>query len=55
VGGCDGCLNVNDTENGGLAAIVTALEAAYQAANLSTIISRWYPTLQTALFIDEEI
>jgi hypothetical protein len=40
VGGCDGCLNLDQTDNNGLAPIVTALEAVYQSNNLSSIISR---------------
>ena len=40
VGGCDGCLNVNDQENAGLGELVASLEAVYQSGGLSDIISR---------------
>ena len=40
VGGCDGCLNVNDQENAGLGDLVASLEAVYQSGGLSDIISR---------------
>ena len=40
VGGCDGCLNVNDPDNAGLEDLVADLEAVYQSENLGSIISR---------------
>merc|ERR1712038_26988 len=40
VGGCDGCLNVNDPDNAGLEDLVTALEAVYQSEGLNDTISR---------------
>ena len=40
VGGCDGCLNVNDQENAGLGDLVSSLEAVYQSGGPSDIISR---------------
>ena len=40
VGGCDGCLNVNDPDNAGLENLVADLEAVYQAESLANIISR---------------
>ena len=40
LGGCDGCLNVNDTHNNGLADLVANLETVYQANNFSAVISR---------------
>jgi hypothetical protein len=38
VGGCDGCVNLNDSNNNGLAPIVNALEGAY--AQFNTAMSR---------------
>ena len=40
VGGCDGCLNVDDPDNAGLGALVTDLEQVYQEEGLVDIISR---------------
>ena len=40
VGGCDGCLNVNDPDNAGLGDLVAALEEVYQSEGLADIISR---------------
>merc|ERR1719266_1926070 len=40
VGGCDGCLNVNDPDNAGLEDLVSDLEAVYQSEGLNTTISR---------------
>ena len=40
VGGCDGCLNVNDPDNAGLEDLVADLEAVYQSEGLSSVISR---------------
>jgi hypothetical protein len=39
VGGCDGCLNINQSDNAGLSSIVTALDSLY-TANYSTQMSR---------------
>jgi len=40
VGGCNGCINLDNPDNGGLFDFVTQLEAAYQKYNLKKIISR---------------
>ena len=40
VGGCDGCLNVNNTENNGLADLVAGLEAVYQDNGFESLVSR---------------
>ena len=40
VGGCDGCLNVNDPDNAGLENLVADLEEVYQSEGLADIISR---------------
>jgi len=40
VGGCDGCLNVNNPDNAGLETVVADLEAIYQAEGLNETISR---------------
>jgi len=40
VGGCDGCLNVNDPDNAGLEDLVADLEEVYQSEGLADIISR---------------
>ena len=40
VGGCDGCLNVDDPDNAGLESLVTDLEQVYQEEGLVDIISR---------------
>lgn len=40
VGGCDGCLNVNDADNAGFNDLMEALEKVYQAKKLGDIISR---------------
>jgi len=40
VGGCDGCLNVNDPNNAVLGDLVAALEEKYQSEGLADIISR---------------
>eukprot|EP00092_Neocalanus_flemingeri_P012654 GFUD01013637.1.p1 GENE.GFUD01013637.1~~GFUD01013637.1.p1 ORF type:complete len:333 (+),score=66.13 GFUD01013637.1:73-1071(+) len=40
VGGCDGCLNVNDPDNKGLEDIVADIETVYQENDFSEIISR---------------
>ena len=40
VGGCDGCLNINNTENNGLADLVAGLEAVYQDNGFESLVSR---------------
>jgi len=40
VGGCDGCLNVNNPDNAGLENLVADLEAIYQAEGFNETISR---------------
>jgi len=40
VGGCDGCLNVNNPDNAGLEDIVADLEEVYTTEGLDSIISR---------------
>jgi len=40
VGGCDGCLNVNNTDNNGLADLVAGLEAVYQNNGFESVLSR---------------
>ena len=40
VGGCDGCINVNDPDNAGLGTLVADLEQVYQEEGLVDIISR---------------
>jgi len=40
VGGCDGCVNVNDPNNAVLADLVSDLEEVYQSQGLADIISR---------------
>merc|ERR1712126_742847 len=40
VGGCDGCLNVNNPDNKGLEDLVEALETVYQEQKFYEIISR---------------
>ena len=40
VGGCDGCLNLDDEDNAGLEDIVTSLEAVYADNNFSELLSR---------------
>ena len=39
-GGCNGCLNVNNSDNKGLEDIVSTLETVYQENNFGEIISR---------------
>ena len=41
LGGCDGCLNVNNPDNAGLETVVADLEAIYQAEGLNETISRY--------------
>ena len=41
LGGCDGCLNVNNPDNAGLETVVADLEAIYQAEGLNETISRF--------------
>ena len=38
VGGCDGCINLNNASNNGLTDIITFLEAIY--ASYNTVMSR---------------
>jgi len=40
VGGCDGCLNVDDEDNAGLGDLVDLLEDAYVSNGLSSLLSR---------------
>merc|ERR1711963_692886 len=40
VGGCDGCLNINNTENNGLADLVAGLETVYQDNGFESLVSR---------------
>jgi len=40
VGGCDGCLNINDPDNKGLETVIADLETVYQDEGFSDIISR---------------
>jgi len=40
VGGCDGCLNLDDEDNAGLEDIVNTLEQVYADNNLSELLSR---------------
>ena len=40
VGGCDGCLNVDDPDNAGLEDLVADLEEVYQTENLGSVLSR---------------
>ena len=39
-GGCDGCLNVENPDNAGLADLIESLETLYQEQGYSDIISR---------------
>merc|ERR1719458_465569 len=40
VGGCNGCLNVDNPENGGLSDLVEQLETLYEDEGYSSLISR---------------
>merc|ERR1712002_494573 len=40
VGGCDGCLNVNNPDNAGLADLVASLDTVYTSNGYDTILSR---------------
>jgi len=40
VGGCDGCLNVNNDDNAGLADLVASLDTLYLANGYDTLLSR---------------
>jgi len=40
VGGCDGCVNVGDSDNNGLAALVADLETVYQDNGFAEVLSR---------------
>ena len=40
VGGCDGCLNLNNPDNFGLEDVIEQLENLYNGLNLSSVLSR---------------
>ena len=41
MGGCNGCLNVNNPDNAGLEDVVEALETAYVDNSISSLMSRF--------------
>ncbi len=41
IGGCDGCININDKDNAGLGHIVKSLENIYITRNLNSMLSRY--------------
>ena len=40
-GGCDGCLNLDNQDNGGLGDLIESLETLYQEQGYADIISRY--------------
>ena len=41
-GGCDGCINVEDSSNNGLADLIADLEDAYQKNDFNDTLSRYW-------------